>query len=87
LRAEPSRFVAELPGQLSPSGVTDGAGELSIAEKVGDGEVFQAKPIVSLDELAGDLVQEAPAHVGDAGVFPGQSPDGLGVVGRSGLGA
>jgi hypothetical protein len=85
--AVPNRFVAELPRQLGPSGVTDGAGELSVAEQVGDGEVFPAKPIVGLDELAGDLVQEAPAHVGDARVFPGQSPDGLGVVGGSGLGA
>ena len=85
--AKPIRFVVELPGQLGPGGVTDGAGESSVAEQVGDGEVFQAKPIVGLDELAGDLVQEVPAHVGDACVFPGQSPDGLGVVGGSGLGA
>jgi hypothetical protein len=69
-----------LPGQLGPGGVTDGAGESSVAEQVGDGEVFQAKPIVGLDELAGDLVQEVPAHVGDARVFPGQSPDFLSVV-------
>ena len=85
--AVPSRFVAELPGQFGPGGVTDGAGKLSVAKQVGDGEVFQAKPIVGLDELAGDLVQKAPAPVGNAGVLSGQPPDGLGVVGGSGLGA
>ena len=85
--AIPSRFVAELPGQFGPGGVTDGAGKLSVAKQVGDGEVFQAKPIVGLDELAGDLVQKAPAPVGNAGVLSGQPPDGLGVVGGSGLGA
>jgi hypothetical protein len=30
--AVPNRFVAELPGQLGPGGVTDGAGELSVAK-------------------------------------------------------
>src|SRR4029453_92904 len=63
--AVPNRFVAELPRQLGPSGVTDGAGELSVAEQVGDGEVLQAKPFVGLDELRGDIVQQAPAHVGE----------------------
>ena len=58
LSAIPDRFVAELPGWFGPGGVTDGAGERSVAEQVGDGEVFHAKPIVGLDELAGDLVQK-----------------------------
>ena len=84
---EPDRFVAELPGQLGPGGVTDGASELSVAEQVGDGKVFQAKPIVGLDELAGNLVQEASTDVGDAGMLSGQSPDGLAVVGGARPGA
>jgi hypothetical protein len=40
-----------LAGELSPSGVSDGAGQVPVGQKIGHGEVFQAQPIVGLDEL------------------------------------
>jgi len=76
-----------LAGELGPRGIADGAGELPIAKRIGDGEVFQAKPVVGLDELAGDLMQEVLADIGDASVLSRQPPDPLGMVGRAGLGA
>jgi len=60
---------------------------MSVSEEVGDGEVLQAEPVVGLDELVGDLVQEASTHVGDAGVLSGQPPYRLPMVGGTGLGA
>jgi hypothetical protein len=51
-----------------------------VADEVGDGEVFQAQPVVGLDELAGDLMEEASTHVGDAGMLAGQPPRRLGAV-------
>jgi hypothetical protein len=39
-----------------------------VADEVGDGEIFQAQPVVCLDELAGNLVQEASTNVGDSGI-------------------
>jgi hypothetical protein len=41
-----------------------------IGHEVSDGEVFQAEPVVGLDELAGNLVEEASTDIGDAGVLP-----------------
>ena len=69
--AEPGRLVAELAGKLGPGGVADGTGQVPVADEVGDGKVFQTEPVVSLDELAGDLMEEASADVGDAGVLCG----------------
>jgi hypothetical protein len=51
-----------------------------VADEVGDGEVFQAEPVVGLDELAGDRMEEAAAGVGDPGVLAGQPPDRLGPI-------
>jgi len=70
LHAEPCRLVAELAGELSPSGVSDGAGQVPVGQKIGHGEVFQAQPIVGLDELAGNPMEECLPHIGDAGVPP-----------------
>jgi len=72
---------SELTGKLGPGGVADGTGKVPVAEEVGDGEVFQAEPVVGFDKLVGDLVQEALTHIGDAGVVSGQPPNHLGVVG------
>jgi hypothetical protein len=69
-----------LTGELGPSCVTDGAGQLSVGDEVSDGEVFQAEPVVGLDELAGDVMKEASAGIGDPGVLPGQPPDRLGSI-------
>jgi hypothetical protein len=70
LGSEPRRLVGELPGQLGPSGIADSAGQAPVGHEIGDGEVFQTEPVVGLDELAGDLVEEVAAHVGDASVLP-----------------
>jgi hypothetical protein len=53
---EPGCLVAELAGELGPSGVANSAGEMPVGHEVGDGEVFQAEPVVGLDELAGDAM-------------------------------
>ena len=53
----PRLLVGELPGEFRPAGITDRAGEVAVADQVGDGEVLQAQPVVGLDELAGDLMQ------------------------------
>jgi hypothetical protein len=64
-----------LAGELSPSGVSDGAGQVSVADKIGHGKVFQAQPVVGLDKLAGNLVEERLPHIQDAGMLPRQPPD------------
>jgi hypothetical protein len=76
-----------LAGELGPCGVADGTGEVPIAKEIGDGEVFQAEPVVGLDELIGDLMQIVLTDVGDASVLSRQPPDHLGMVGRARLGA
>jgi hypothetical protein len=58
-----------------------------VAHEVGDGEVFQAQAVVGLDELAGDLVEEASTGIGDAGVLLGKPTGDLGVVAGAALGA
>jgi hypothetical protein len=70
LGAEPCRLVAELAGELSPSGVSDGAGQVAVGQQIGHGEVFQAQPIVGLDELAGNLMEECLPHIDDADMLP-----------------
>jgi hypothetical protein len=56
LPAPPHLLVVELAGELRPAGIGDGAGQVLVADEVGDGEVFQAQPVVGLDEPAGDLM-------------------------------
>jgi hypothetical protein len=70
LGPEPGRLVAKLAGEFGPGGVTDGAGQVPVGHEVGDGEVFQTEPVVGLDELAGNRVEEASTDIGDAGVLP-----------------
>jgi hypothetical protein len=52
-------------GALGPGGVANGAGQAPVGHEVGDGEVFQREPVVGLDELAGDLVEEISTDVGE----------------------
>jgi hypothetical protein len=56
LPAPPHLLVAELAGELRPAGIGDGVCQVLVADEVGDGEVFQAQPVVGLDEPTGDLV-------------------------------
>src|SRR6266511_5329268 len=51
---EPHRLVAELADEFGPDSITDGAGQVPVGHEVSNNKIFQAKPIVSLDELAGD---------------------------------
>jgi len=53
---------------------------VAVADEVGDGEVLQAQPVVGLDELAGDLIQEAPTGIGDAGVLLGEAMGSLAAI-------
>jgi hypothetical protein len=76
-----------LAGELSPGCVADGTGQVPVAEEIGDGEVFQAEPIVGLDKLSGNLVQIVLTDIGDASVLSRQPPDHLGAVGGAGLSA
>ena len=85
-RRRTRRFVADLASELGPGGIADGTGHVLVADKVGDGKVFQTQPVVSLDELTGDLMQEASANPADAGMVSGQPADRLHVVAGTGLG-
>jgi hypothetical protein len=59
LGVQPGRLVAELATELRPGYVADRAGEVLVADEVGNGEVFDDQPAVGLGKVAGDLVQEA----------------------------
>jgi hypothetical protein len=59
LGAQPGRLIAELATELRPGGIGDRAGEVLVADEVGNGEVFDDQPAVGLGEVAGDLVEEA----------------------------
>jgi hypothetical protein len=65
---------------LGPSGVAISAGEMPVGHEVGDGEVFQAEPVVGLDELAGDAMSEGSTRIGHSGVLAGTPPDRLGPI-------
>jgi len=45
-------------------------GQKPILQKIRHGEVFQAQPVVGLDELAGNPMEEGSPHITDAGVLP-----------------
>jgi hypothetical protein len=87
LPAVPRLLVDDLPGEFCPARIGDGAGQVLVANQVGDGEVLQRQPVVGLDELAGDLMQEASTDIGDASVLLGQAAGNLGAIVGVELGA
>ena len=52
-------LVMELASEFRPGGIADRAGHVLVADEIGDTKVFRTQPAVSLDELAGDLMQKA----------------------------
>ena len=77
LPSAPGGLVAKLAGELCPGGVGDGSGEVPVADQICHGEIFDGQPTVGLGELAGDLMKEASADVGDAMVLPSQRTNGF----------
>jgi hypothetical protein len=84
---QPGGLVTELATEVGPGGIPNGAGKAGVADESRDIEILDHQLGVGLGELARDLVQEAPALIGDAGVLTGQSTDCLDAITGSSFGA
>ncbi|KLO27800.1 hypothetical protein ABW16_14505 [Mycolicibacter heraklionensis] len=62
----------QLAGELSPARVSDSAGESAIGQHPRGVQIFDDEPVVGLDQLVGDPVEEMLANVRSAVVMPGQ---------------
>jgi hypothetical protein len=72
LPATPALFVGQDACELAPGGVADRPGEPVVGQHPCHIEVFDREPVVGLDQLVGDLVQEMLADVAHTMVVAAQ---------------
>src|SRR5574337_874684 len=61
LSAAPCLLVDQLAGELGPAGIRYGTCQAVVGQHPGHMQTLDDEPVVSLDQLVGDLVGEMPA--------------------------
>jgi hypothetical protein len=70
-------LVLDEPGELSPPGIGDRAGQAVVGQHPGHIQVLDDDPVVGLDQLVGHLVQEVSPNIGDVVVMSRQFGGGI----------
>ena len=63
-------FACEVCGEQAPSGIENAFGQMVIPDHVADTEIFNCHVIVGSEQSMAQLVEEIPALVSNALMFP-----------------